>query len=72
MNKLFSILKGDRVIWFVLVVLSMFSLLVVYSSTGSLAYRQMEGNTFFYLFKQFGMTLIGFGVIVLVVNVIPV
>jgi cell division protein FtsW len=72
MNKLFGILKGDRVIWFVLVLLSMFSLLVVYSSTGSLAYRQMEGNTFFYLFKQFGMTLIGFGAIVLVVNVVPV
>lgn len=72
MNKLFHILKGDRGIWMVLIILSLFSLLVVYSSTGSLAYRQMGGNTFFYLFKQFVMILLGFGVITLVVNYIPV
>ncbi|MDA3880787.1 MAG: FtsW/RodA/SpoVE family cell cycle protein [Prolixibacteraceae bacterium] len=72
MSKLFKILKGDRVIWFVLVILSMFSLLIVYSSTGSLAYRQMDGNTFSYLVKQFIMILFGFGIIVLIVNVIPV
>jgi cell division protein FtsW len=72
MNKLFGILKGDRGIWMVLIFLSMFSLLVVYSSTGTLAYRQMGGNTFFYLFKQFVMITLGGGVIVLVVNFVPV
>lgn len=72
MNKLFGILKGDRGIWIVLIILSMFSLLVVYSSTGSLAYRQMGGNTFFYLVKQLVMILLGFGVIALVVNFVPV
>ena len=72
MNKLFGILKGDRGIWMVLIILSLFSLLIVYSSTGSLAYRQMGGNTFFYLFKQFVMILLGFGVITLVVNFISV
>lgn len=50
----------------------MFSLLVVYSSTGSLAYRQMGGNTFFYLIKQLVMILLGFGIIAFVVNVVPV
>ena len=72
MNRIFSLLKGDRGIWMVLIILSLFSLLVVYSSTGSLAYRQMNGNTFFYLFKQLVMTLLGFGVIILIVNYVPV
>jgi len=72
MNKIFDILKGDRGIWMVLIILSFFSLLIVYSSTGSLAYRQMGGNTFFYLMKQFIMLFLGFGVIVLVVNFVPV
>ncbi|MFA9388650.1 MAG: FtsW/RodA/SpoVE family cell cycle protein [Prolixibacteraceae bacterium] len=72
MNKIFGLLKGDRGIWMVLIILSMFSLLVVYSSTGSLAYRQMGGNTFFYLFKQLVMILLGFGIIALVVNYVPV
>lgn len=72
MNRLLGLIKGDKGIWMVLIILSMFSLLVVYSSTGSLAYRQMNGNTFFYLFKQIVMTVLGFGVIVLVVNYVPV
>ncbi|MBN2806437.1 MAG: FtsW/RodA/SpoVE family cell cycle protein [Prolixibacteraceae bacterium] len=72
MNKLFDLLKGDRGIWMVLIFLSLFSLLVVYSTTGSLAYRQMGGNTFFYLFKQFVLIMLGFGIIVLVVNYVPV
>ncbi|MBN2262626.1 MAG: FtsW/RodA/SpoVE family cell cycle protein [Prolixibacteraceae bacterium] len=72
MNKIFDILKGDRGIWMVLIILSFFSLLIVYSSTGSLAYRQMGGNTFFYLMKQFIMLFLGFGVIVLIVNFVPV
>lgn len=72
MNKLFDLLKGDRGIWMVLIFLSLFSLLVVYSSTGSLAYRQMGGNTFFYLFKQLVLILLGFGIILLIVNYVPV
>ncbi|MDA3930641.1 MAG: FtsW/RodA/SpoVE family cell cycle protein [Prolixibacteraceae bacterium] len=72
MNKILNILKGDRGIWIVLIILSLFSLLVVYSSTGSLAYRQMGGNTFFYLVKQIVMIGLGFGIIALVVNLVPV
>lgn len=44
-------LRGDRVIWGLVAILSMCSLLVVYSSTGSLAYRYAK-STEFYLFKQ--------------------
>lgn len=45
-------LKGDPVIWFIVFLLSMLSILVVYSSTGSLAYKIMGGDTEYFLFKH--------------------
>ena len=45
-------LKGDPIIWFILLVLSLFSILVVYSATGSLSYKMMGGNTEYYLIKH--------------------
>jgi cell division protein FtsW len=44
--------KGDRVIWTVVILLSLVSLMAVYSSTGSLAYRFHGGNTTYFLIKQ--------------------
>jgi cell division protein FtsW len=54
--------KGDRVIWAIVVILTLASLLLVYSSTGSLAYR-MSKSTESYLFKQFAFIMIGIMVI---------
>lgn len=71
----FSILKyfkGDRVVWIILVFLSLLSLLIVYSATGALAYRVHGGNTIHYLVRQVFFIGMGLGVIVLMVNVIPV
>ncbi len=51
-NRFFSEFKGDRAIWMVMVLLSLFSILIVYSSCGTIAHRQMGGNTEFYLFRQ--------------------
>ena len=42
-------LKGDPIIWLVVFLLSLLSILVVYSATGTLAYRFMQGNTEYYL-----------------------
>src|SRR6478736_1201231 len=39
MNQLLNKTKGDKVIWALVLLLAMMSLLVVYSSTGSLAYK---------------------------------
>lgn len=50
--------RGDRVIWFIVLMLTMASLLLVYSSTGSLAYR-MSKSTESYLFKQFSFISVG-------------
>jgi cell division protein FtsW len=54
--------KGDRVIWAIVVILTLASLLLVYSSTGSLAYR-MSKSTESYLFKQFAFIMLGLMVI---------
>lgn len=58
--------KGDRVIWLIVVLLSIVSLLAVYSSTGSLAYRYQGGNTAYYFIKQFSFLGAGLAVIFLV------
>ena len=50
--------KGDKVIWAIVIILTLASLLLVYSSTGSLAYR-MSKSTESYLFKQFAFIMLG-------------
>ncbi|HAN64835.1 MAG TPA: cell division protein FtsW [Chitinophagaceae bacterium] len=50
--------KGDKVIWAIVIILTIASLLLVYSSTGSLAYR-MSKSTESYLFKQFAFIMLG-------------
>jgi len=45
-------LKGDPVIWVIVVALSILSILVVYSATGTLAYRNLGGNTEHYLLRH--------------------
>jgi cell division protein FtsW len=51
--------RGDKYIWGLVIILSLISILVVYSATGSLAYKMYRGNTSVYLFKQVIFTLIG-------------
>jgi cell division protein FtsW len=50
--------KGDKVIWAIVAILTMMSLLVVYSSTGTLAYK-LSKSTESYLFKQIVFIAIG-------------
>jgi cell division protein FtsW len=44
--------KGDLGVWAIAITLSLMSLLAVYSSTYSLAYKKMSGHTEYYLLKQ--------------------
>src|SRR4249920_1017871 len=62
-NNLISKTKGDKVIWALVILLTLVSLLAVYSATGSLAYKNYKGNTEIYLFKQIMFILIGMMVI---------
>ena len=51
-------LKGDSLIWSIVLLLSIFSILVVYSATGSLAYKYVGGNTEYYLMKHGALVLL--------------
>src|SRR5688500_9690349 len=62
-QNLLSKTKGDKFIWALVILLVLVSLLVVYSATGSLAYKMYKGNTEVYLFKQIAFIIIGFCVI---------
>src|SRR5512133_1575686 len=61
-------LKGDRKIWMVIFLLSFISILIVYSSTGALAFRRSNGNTTFYIIRQVIVQLMGFLVILLMLK----
>jgi cell division protein FtsW len=67
-----KIFKGDRTLWVVLIFLSLVSLVIVYSATGKLAYREANGNTMYYLIRQIVFILTGFGIMLLLVNIVPV
>lgn len=59
--RIYTELRGDRVIWMIIAVLAMFSILSVYSATGSLAYKMAGGDTEAYLLKH--SVILGFGLI---------
>jgi cell division protein FtsW len=44
--------KGDPFIWAIIFLFSLISIAVVYSAIGSLAYKNMQGNTEYYLIKH--------------------
>jgi len=60
MVRILGNIRGDKVIWAVVILLSIFSLLAVYSSTGTLAYKYQSGNTEYYMFKHLIILLFGF------------
>ena len=62
--------KGDRIIWGVILGLSIFSVLAVYSSTGTLAYKYQGGNTGYYIMKHATFLFIGL-IIVYITHLIP-
>ncbi|MBX7203811.1 MAG: FtsW/RodA/SpoVE family cell cycle protein [Bacteroidia bacterium] len=61
MNWLLSRTKGDFVIWAIVMILSLFGVLAVYSSTGTLAYKRYAGNTELLLAKHLFLLLMGIG-----------
>jgi cell division protein FtsW len=67
-----KIFRGDRVIWIVLLLLSLLSLLIVYSSTGALAYRQASGNTMHFLVRQLFFLGMGLALMLAMVNFLSV
>lgn len=65
MRKILQNIKGDVVIWMVVICLAIISILAVYSSVGTLAYRLKDGNTEYYLVKHTILMAFGLGAIYL-------
>lgn len=61
MEQIFTKLKGDRWLWIIVIILSVWSLLAVYSSVGTLAYKEGKG-TEVYLIKHTLLIVGGFAV----------
>lgn len=62
-SKIRQYIKGDPIIWIVIFFLFIFSILVVYSSSSSLAYRYQNGNTIYYLIKH--ISIFTFGLLII-------
>lgn len=59
-NKLF---KGDRIIWMVVAMLSLISLLAVYSATGGYAYMKYDGSNVYALMRHAATMLVGLSIL---------
>ncbi|MBI5541634.1 MAG: FtsW/RodA/SpoVE family cell cycle protein [Bacteroidia bacterium] len=65
-----KLFRGDAVIWGVIALLSIVSILAVYSSTGTLAFKYQDGNTLYYLTRHGGLLFLGL-VIIFITHRIP-
>ena len=52
-------LKGDPILWAIVLLFSVISIAVVYSATGTLAFKKADGNTEGFLFKHSSLILLG-------------
>jgi cell division protein FtsW len=59
MDALYRHIKGDKVIWTIVLFLSLFSVLAVYSAINSLAYKYQQGNQIYYLVKHSLIIIVG-------------
>ena len=57
---MFNILKGDKVLWVIIILLSIFSFLPIYSASSNLVYVIGKGTTFSHLIKHLMIISIGF------------
>ncbi len=63
MRNIFNYIQGDKAIWGIVGLLSLFSFLPVYSSSSNLAYLYGDGSTLPYLLKHFAHLVLGFGIL---------
>jgi cell division protein FtsW len=69
MKAVFNHIKGDRVIWIIVLLLSVVSILAVYSSVITLAYRSKSGDASYFLIKHIIILLFGFLLIFVTHNI---
>lgn len=66
MKQLFKYLDGDRAIWVVVILMALWSILLVYSSVVTLAYKYHEGNAIYYVLKHAVFIISGLSFIYLI------
>lgn len=59
-ENIYASLRGDKSIWLIVVMLGLFSILAVYSATGSIAFSKRGGNTEYFLIQQVIFIALGF------------
>lgn len=70
MNTFFHNLKGDKVVWGVVIIMMIASIIVVYSAVSNLAWRYSSGGSIFYLIMKHSMHLVlGFGFMFIAYNI---
>ncbi len=62
LGKLDQYLQGDKLLWLVIILLSLVSFLVVYSATGTVAFKTMKGS-FYYMSRHFGHMVLALGAV---------
>lgn len=62
MQSLFKHIQGDKTIWVIIGVLSLFSFMPIYSASSNLVYT-IGGSTFGYMFKHFMHLVLGIGIL---------
>jgi cell division protein FtsW len=65
-NRVAGIFKGDRIIWGLIVLMMIYSLLAVYSSSVSVAFSRYGGNTTFFLKSQVVLVIFCLFIIVVI------
>ncbi len=66
MQRLFKYIGGDKAIWMVVLFMALSSVLLVYSSIVTLAYKYQDGNTMYYILKHAVFIVTGFGFIYII------
>ena len=66
MQRLFKYIGGDKAIWMVGLFMALSSVLLVYSSIVTLAYKYQDGNTMYYILKHAVFIVTGFGFIYII------
>jgi len=59
-SRIYAELRGDRVIWMIFALLALFSVIIGFSATGTLAFKYHKGDTSSYLLKQVSLLGLGF------------
>lgn len=63
MRAILDTLKGDKIIWVLVLFLSIISMLAVYSATGTIAQVRSDSYTFSFVLKHISILLLGWGII---------